>query len=289
MGRLYSSLVFVPVFLLLSGCMTPEVFVEEERYFNRHVKDHPDLNEGHNESSDFSLNYASTGDRSLPAVVFIHGTPGNWRNASRYLMDARLQAQAHLVAIDRPGWGESRLTDNKAEPSFASQAALIKPLLEKLKRNKDNAGTVLVGHSLGASIAPRIAMDYPELVDAMVLISGSLDPELGKPRWYNFAASMGVVSWFIGPEMRRANREIMPLREELILMLPRWKEIKIPVTLIQGLKDELVYPENADFAERQLINADTRIIRLPEAGHFVPWEHRDRVTEAIADVLRKIR
>lgn len=289
MGRLYSSLVFVSVFLLLSGCMTPEVFMEEERYFNRHVKDHPDLNEGHTESSDFSLNYASTGDRLLPAVVFIHGTPGNWRNASRYLMDARLQAQAHLVAIDRPGWGESRLTDNKAEPSFAAQAALIKPLLEKLKRNKDNAGTVLVGHSLGASIAPRIAMDYPELVDAMVLISGSLDPELGKPRWYNFAASMGVVSWFIGPEMRRANREIMPLREELILMLPRWKEIKIPVTLIQGLKDELVYPENADFAERQLINADTRIIRLPQAGHFVPWEHRDRVTEAIADVLRKIR
>lgn len=289
MKRFYPPLACILLAFLLSGCMTPEVFVEEERYFNQHIKDHPNLNEGHTESSGFSLNFVTTGDSSLPAVLFIHGTPGNWRNASRYLMDARLQSQAHLVAIDRPGWGESELTEKNVEPSFASQAALIKPLLQKLQQANNGAGTIIVGHSLGASIAPRIAMDHPELVDGMILISGSLDPELGKPRWYNFAASMGVVSWFIGPEMRRANREIMPLREELMLILPRWAEIEIPVTVIQGLKDELVYPENADFAERVLINADTRIIRLPEGGHFIPWEHRDKVTEAIIDTLGKIR
>lgn len=272
----------------LSACSTPDLFVQEARYFEEQVKGHPGLTFAPPQEQSFRLNYVSIGDRSKPALVFIHGTPGSWRNASRYLMDEQLQNRAYLVAIDRPGWGESRFQGKKVEPSFSAQARLMKPLLEALQQQNHGAGVILVGHSLGASLAPKIAMDYPHLVDGLILLSGSLDPGLGKPRWYNRAATMGVVSWFLDPGLRKANREIMPLHKELHNMLPAWQNIRIPVTLIQGMKDELVFPENADFAERVMVNADLKVIRLAQAGHFVPWENRTTVRAEINALLTKL-
>ncbi|NOX52717.1 MAG: hypothetical protein GXP16_19605 [Gammaproteobacteria bacterium] len=38
---------------------------------------------------------------------FIHGTPGSWQGYQAYLRNPRLQSTAHMIAIDRLGFGES--------------------------------------------------------------------------------------------------------------------------------------------------------------------------------------
>lgn len=279
------NFLFMAQFFLLSACATPELFVEEARYFDEQVKDHPALISDTLSIGDFQLHYAQVGDSGKPAVLFIHGAPGNWRNAARYLMDERLQKQAQLIAIDRPGWGNSRLESNRVELSFSEQGRLIQHLLAKINRDNGGQGVILVGHSLGASIAPAIAIGYPDLVSGLVLISGSIDPELGRPRWYNRAATIGLVSWFLDPQMRKANREIMPLSGELEAISERLQELTQPIILIQGMQDKLVSPENADYAEKMFLNAPLQVIRLADAGHFVPWENRETVARSIMELL----
>ena len=99
-------------------------------------------------------------------VVFIHGTPGDWTIFSPQLESERLAAVASLVALDRPGWGESEIIEDDGDLSLDKQSRLIGPVLSQLKSDYQSDNLVLVGHSLGGSLVPKIAMDFPELVEA---------------------------------------------------------------------------------------------------------------------------
>jgi len=270
------------------ACSQPDIFVQERQFFDQQVVNNPALKTRYLEQGGFKLKYVSSGASDAPTVVYLHGTPGGWDNGARYLMDDQLLERAFVVSLDRPGWGESQFADGGFEASFASQNKLLKPLFERLQRENNHRGIILVGHSLGASLAPYIAMQNPELITGLILLSGSLDPQLGSPRWYNWAASMGVVSWFLGEDMRRANDEIMQLRNQLDGMRDKWQYINIPVTVMHGSLDTLVYPANVDFAEQVLTNADMKVIRIAGANHFIPWENRDLVTKEIQLMLDKL-
>ena len=97
-------------------------------------------------------------------------------------------------------------------------------------------------------------------------------------------AANPAFNWAVPAELALANEEIMPLEQELQAMLPLWGNIRIPVIVIQGSKDKLVSPLNADFAEKAL-GSCSRVIRLPEAGHFVLWEQPEIIRSAILTLL----
>ena len=103
------------------------------------------------------MHYASVGAEEKRPVIFIHGTPGSWEAFAIYLSDARLRRNAHLVAVDRIGFGKS--ASEKVVTSLQTQAALLFPLVRMTTARQ---GALLDGHSLGAPIAVRMAMDYPE-------------------------------------------------------------------------------------------------------------------------------
>lgn len=271
--------------LTLTGCSMPEVFVQEQKYFDEQVTGNQIVDVLKKEQEGFALQFARSGNVSAPAIVYIHGTPGGWDNGARYLMDQDLRKVAQVISVDRPGWGGSQAEDSHSVVDFATQARLLKPLFEEIKKESQGQDIILLGHSLGASLSPYIAMQYPELIDGMVLLAGSLDPQLGKPRWYNRAANMGVVAWFLSPQMRQANREIMPLHDQLESMRDAWAEVQMPVTIIHGLKDRLVFPKNTDFAEQVLVNAALKVVRIPDAGHFIPWENRPLVKRELLLML----
>jgi pimeloyl-ACP methyl ester carboxylesterase len=68
-------------------------------------------------------------------------------------------------------------------------------------------------------------------------------------------------------------------------MLPRWKEIKCPVIVIQGEKDSLVPAGNADFAKKMLVNASVDIVMKKDMNHFVPWNNPELIRQAILSLL----
>ncbi len=234
---------------------------------------------------DFSLHYAEAGETGKPTVVFIHGTPGSWRALGRLLGHDELLAQARLVAIDRPGWGGSGLLDNDAQGSFAEQSKLISPLLQQLKDESGNQALILVGHSLGASYAPYLAYRNPGLVDGVLMAAGAINPDLGKPRWYNYAASVWPISRLIDAGLQKANVEIWGVHEALTELEPWWESAAIPLIYMQGEEDELVDPKNLDYAEQFLPAANTKVIRIPEQSHFVHRQQSELIAELTLELL----
>ena len=80
----------------------------------------------------------------------------------------------------------------------------------------------------------------------------------------------------------------MPLEGELSKMLPLWQRVQVPVIVIQGQKDRLVSPASADFAEREL-GRRAKIIRVPDAGHFILWQQPSIIGDAVLSLLGQDR
>jgi len=230
-----------------------------------------------------SIHYAEIGRDNAGAVIFIHGTPGSWHAFAHYLADTDLSQTLKMIAVDRPGFGKSDY--GKLVPSLSEQASLLLPLLESYD---SGCGVILVGHSLGAPVAVRLAMDFPGKVSALILIAPSLDPDLEAPRWFNRLAELDAVSWLVPSELILANQEVMVLQDELTQMLPLWNSLDIPVIVIQGNKDNLVDPANADFAEQKILTK-LKVVRVDKGGHFILWKQPELIKSELVELVESQR
>ena len=226
-----------------------------------------------------AVHWIAAGRGAGPAVLFVHGSPGDWRAYESLLADPGLRAAARLVAFDRPGFGA---TGGGALPRLADQAAVAALVLASAA---PGARAVVVGHSLGGPIAARLAVDRPDLVAGLLLVAPSIDPALERHRWYNVAGAMRVVQWFLPREWIASNREIWPLRAELADMAPRLAGLRVPATVIQGTEDDLVDPGNAAFVARAMTGTPVRRVDVPQEGHFVLWTRGDLVRAEIGRLL----
>lgn len=227
------------------------------------------------------IHYVSAGDSVQPLVLFIHGSPGSLSAFIHFLTDTSLLKRGFLITTDRPGFGYSNF--GRGVGSLQKQAEILKPLLEKYKGNRP---IVLIGHSLGGPLIARMAMDYPDLVDGLIIVAGSIDPELEPNEvWFRAPLATPFLSWLLPRSLRASNEEIYHLKPDLEEMLPRWQEIHCPVIVIQGKKDSLVPAENAEFARRKLINAPLEFVYKDDMDHFVPWSNPELIHDAILRML----
>ncbi len=229
------------------------------------------------------INYLHAGDENLPLVVFVHGSPGSLSAFIHFMDDSILLKHAQMISVDRAGFGSSNF--GYAEKSLQKQAEYLKPILEKYKNNKP---VILVGHSLGGPVIARMAMDYQELIDGLVIVAGSIDPELEpNETWFRAPLATPFLNWILPRSFRASNFEIYKLKPELQEMLPLWKKITCPVVVIQGSTDNLVSPKNADFAKKMLVNSSVDFVIKEDMSHFVPWQHPELIREAILKLLDK--
>lgn len=279
--RLYLVLFLglVAVLLNLSGCsmlMPAEIRDIEKRNNADAKKLENDKPEAFHEYSagKRKMGYVEITDaQTKPLIIFIHGSPGDWKGWVEFLTDPELQKKAHMIAVDRPGFGGSG--KGKVERSVAQQCRDIAPLLDKAQPGQR---VIVVGHSYGGPVAARLAMDYGSKITDVVILAGSIDPRQEETKWYQYPADWPLTAWMVPGELVVANREIMALKGELTDMLPLWAGIHQRVSVIQGENDDLVPPENADFAKKMLTNAGSlNIIRIPAMNHFLPWKQYDVV------------
>jgi pimeloyl-ACP methyl ester carboxylesterase len=230
------------------------------------------------------MHYITAGEQTKPLVLFIHGSPGSLSAFIHFLADTSLTNHLLLVSTDRPGFGYSNY--GNAESSLKKQGDNLKPILEKFHQNRP---IILVGHSLGGPLICRMAMDYPNLVDGLIIVAGSIDPELEpNETWFRAPLATPFLSWVLPGSFRASNEEIYHLKPELEEMLPLWKNIACPVTVIQGNNDDLVPKENADFAVKMLVNTHVDVVRVDGMNHFVPWSNPDLIHDAILNMLPTI-
>jgi pimeloyl-ACP methyl ester carboxylesterase len=230
------------------------------------------------------LHYVKAGDSSKPLVLFLHGSPGSLSAFIHFLADSALLPQALLITADRPGFGYSNF--GNGEPSLKVQSDILKPILDNYKMNRP---VILVGHSLAGALIVYMAARFPDLVDGIIIVAGSVDPELEpNETWFRAPLATPFLSWILPSSFRASNEEIYQLKPELEKMLPLWKQVQCPVIVIQGKKDELVPAENADFAKKMLVNAPVELVMVDDMNHFVPWSHPYLITEAILRMLEQL-
>lgn len=214
-------------------------------------------------------------------VIFLHGSPGSGSNCIEFLKDEKLKQYAQVATMDRAGYGHSDFGDS--EPSLAEQVKYITPIINKYGQGKK---VILAGHSLGGPLVAKAAMEIPDLVNGLVMIAASNDPDLEPEEWYRPVLNLWGIRSFIPTPFRVSNEEIMPLKRQLEEMLPDWKNIQIPTVVIQGDKDNLVPKGNADFTAKMLSdNPNVTIDILEDRNHFILWSEHARITNHIIKMI----
>ncbi len=277
---LIALLIMVGISQLTAGCFSFRMSREEveKAFVGRALK--PAFHDV--PADDRTIHYAEIGSDSLPVAFFVHGSPGSWSAWVDFFKDDTLLAAVRMVAVDRPGFGDSS-GFGRGEPSLEKQAAYLKPVVEAAK--KGGKKLILIGHSLGGPLIARMAMDYPALIDGLIFVAASNDPDLEPHEWYRKPGDFFLVRWLLPKSLRASNHEIIGLKPELHRMMPRWQTIQQPCTVIQGAQDVLVAPGNADFTRNVLVNARVTVELVPGMNHFVPWSHPHLIRAAI---LRQI-
>ena len=223
------------------------------------------------ESPDHTLFGVRTGTKDLPAVIFIHGAPGDWKAWGQYLGDAALQDRAFMIAVDRPGFARS----GAGTPVLAleTQASLI---MEGALREHPGP-FILVGHSYGGPVQVQMALDYPDHVSGLVMLAGAIDPVLQKSRWYHHLGNTWLGRAVIPTALDVTTKEMLSLPHELRKQQDRLATLDLPITVIQGEDDWLVPAGNAGYARDNFRAADLDVVVLNKQGHFLPWEQYDLV------------
>ncbi len=147
---------------------------------------------------DAAIHYVDRG-QGRP-LVLIHGLGGRIYNF-RYNIPV-LSEHLRVVALDLKGFGYSE-RPAAGDYSLTAQARLVGELMDRL----GIARAAVLGHSMGAAIALRLAATCPEKVDRLILV-GSAPPNGMVPR---FAASLPL-------------RPLLRLGAALVLHQPRVRE-----------------------------------------------------------------
>jgi pimeloyl-ACP methyl ester carboxylesterase/uncharacterized membrane protein YbhN (UPF0104 family) len=251
-------------------------------------------------------------------LVLLHGQPG--AAADWEAVIARLPAQLHAVAIDRPGYGASQ---RQAAGFTANSQAVLDDLDE---RGVDTA--VLVGHSWAGGVALEAAALAPHRVKAVVLLAGVGPGSVGIVDWLLAAPVFGPLSaqlmWRWTPWIARTRlawlsrhhgRPLYPGERGFLQVWgqkgggaePLWRaflteqrallseladleaalpSIGVPVLLLADPADQIVPIMTAQRLASELPDARLRLVE--HAGHDLPRRAPGAVAEAIAEFLASI-
>lgn len=220
-----------------------------------------------------TIQLATVAGSGRTPLLFIHGSPGDWQAWARYLDAAALAQFNPRLAVDRPGFGGSGA--GSVITDLRTQARLLAALIP------EGPPAVVVGHSLGGPLVGWLLLDHPEKVCGGVMVAGSIAPELEAPRYYNRLADTTLARLIAPSELLWSNIEILALQGELQKLDREWPRLRRPLVVVQGMKDELVDPATADYAELRIPADWLRTVRVPDQGHFVLWNQPETVVDAI--------
>ncbi|MBW0103996.1 alpha/beta fold hydrolase [Pseudonocardia sp. KRD291] len=258
--------------------------------------------------------YAEAGDPSAPPVLLLHGTGGHWETFAPNL--PALAEHFHCVAIDMVGNGFSDKPDHDYE---------IAVYLRQVRAVLDAFGftsAALVGMSLGAWVAAALAVEDPERVEKLILMSpaglvatasnmarirAERTRAVENPEWNSIKA---MFDHLIADEENRIP-DVIALRQAiyqlpetlatidhlLILQDPdarernlipedRWRTISCPTLVVASGKDHGEYQSTARRVAELISGAE--VLEMPHVKHWPHFEDPEAFNAAAVPFLRKV-
>lgn len=233
----------------------------------------------------------------VTGVVLLHGltgTPSIFAELAAALAGVGAATEAPLL----PGHGTSPAdlaTKRWADWEEAATAALA-----RVREAAGAAPVVVVGHSMGGSLACRLASRHA--VDGVVAINPFVDPPATSFReMLQLVLDQGhrSVPAIAGDAADPAAREdaygelpvrpLLSLCEELVVVAAELGRITCPVLVITSRVDNVVPPVSSDVLAKGVSGPVTRLW-LERSHHLAPVDHdRDLVTGAVVEFVTASR
>ena len=111
------------------------------------------------------VNYVDIGAGELEPIVFVHGLGGQWQNWLENI--PRAAQERRVVALDLPGFGLS--PEPRDGITISGYGRCVDALCERLSLGRVD----IVGNSMGGYIAAEVAIQFPERIDQLILVSAA--------------------------------------------------------------------------------------------------------------------
>jgi pimeloyl-ACP methyl ester carboxylesterase len=281
-GRIWTIVAGLFILLTTPGCLSFRA--NDEKEIRRFARKGIPLSPGTYRANGLSIHYVRTGLDTLPTIIFVHGTPGSWTAFRDYLSDPVLLFHFRLISIDRPGFGDS---DYGHGYSLAEQSALLGPLFAEIDNGKQ---VLLAGHSLGGPLVVKMAADYPDRVNGIMLISASVDPALEPAEnWRKAFANTPLQSLMPGA-FQQSNAELYIFKQEVHELRNDFPHVRADVSIVHGERDKWVPVGNASYARNNLILARSiHTLIIPGGSHFIPGTHRQEIVRELIALGESIK
>jgi pimeloyl-ACP methyl ester carboxylesterase len=190
------------------------------------------------EINGISVHYKMMG-QGRPVYVLLHGFGASL--FSWHAVMPRMAEKGTVIAYDRPAFGlTERPTEWKGDDPYGAQAnmLLLLGLLDHFQVDK----AILVGNSAGGTLGMQFALQYPERVQALILVDPAVY-EVGGPSWVRILGSTPQVRR-LGPLLVRSIQ-----KNGLEMIKTAWHD---PARITQETWDGYTRPLKADNWDRAL-------------------------------------
>jgi pimeloyl-ACP methyl ester carboxylesterase len=251
-------------------------------------------------SEGVKIEYRVNGQKNDTVLVFIHEWLCNqtyWKNQVQYF-----SGKHRVVTLDLAGHGLSG--DNRTAYTFDLYADDVIAVIDKIKARK----VILVGHSMGASVAVKVALRMPDKVVAIIAVDAFQNLTQDYPEG-NIDKMMEPYRKDIRTAVRKHASILFGESPDSLLVrkvLNDWSSadpVMAKATMIENLHFKpsvwtkaLTVPVYAVNAERFPANVignkemlkNYQIITLPRVGHFPQLEDPQGFNRAVSTYLAKI-
>jgi pimeloyl-ACP methyl ester carboxylesterase len=270
------------------------------------------------------LHVVELGAADAPPLLLLHGASGNL-NDLRLALGERLAQRYRVILVDRPGHGWSDRPGGAADALPSAQAKLIRQALASLgvKRlillGHSWSGALATAYALaypdevrGLVLLAPVTHPWPggigwindvvalpvigQLIARTLIlpagyfmlnvgVAGVFSPDAAPP---DYVARTGVAMLLRPREFIANAQDLAGLKEFVRAQAPRYGDIKVPVEIIAGDKDPVVY---TDIHSRAIAKqaAGATLTVLSGVGHMVQYAAPDRVVQAVDEIAAKTR
>lgn len=217
-----------------------------------------------------------TGNPKGKSLLLLHGSPSSLSSWTPLYADSAFMDAFKIIAVDRPGYGYSNF--GHVETSIAKQAEIVEAIIDSL----DLSTTILLGTSYGGPVAAQMAMNRPDKVEHLVLLSASVKPTAEKTYGISYLMTAPVIKYVFPAIFRMSSEEKFSHAAELA-GLKNWDSIKSPTSIMHGDKDRLVYFSNAEFLKERIPNSTLYVMK--DKGHALMFTDTDYIKKMLWEVL----
>ena len=261
-----------------------------------------------------AVNYVDIGSGDREPIVFVHGLGGQWQNWLENIPRAAQERRA--IAIDLPGFGLSPMP--RQEITIPGYGRTVNALCDRL----DLGVVELVGNSMGGFILAEVAIQFPQRVDRLILVSaaGITSADLDRrPIQTLGRIATALTNWSAPLDRKIASRAKARhlalafvarhpsllkadlayegffkgtgkpgFNDALLACLEydfreRLPEIGVPTLIVWGEQDSIIPVKDADEFERLI--SDSRKVVMRQTGHIGMAERPAAFNDLMIDFL----